>query len=231
MRVLKRILKSVAAWPVSLVTRYEYQTQRFKRHNERPVELAFLFRHLARLAPETVLDVGTGTTALPHLIRNCGPVVTAIDNVTDYWRRGMVNRHFHVIDDDIRDSKLAGTFDLVVCLSVLEHIDPADAAVASMLARVSPGGHLLLTFPYTEDGYVPNVYDLPGSRGARMPYVTQSFSRQDVTRWCAGAELVEQEYWRFWTGRCWTDGDLITPPHPATATTPHQHACVLMRKR
>jgi SAM-dependent methyltransferase len=228
---LRRRLNAAASLPIRALVRREYETQRFKRHNERPVELAFLFRAIARLAPRSILDVGSGTTAVPHLMRNCGPVVTAIDNVKDYWRSGMVNRHYHVVDDDIRRTRLRDSFDMVTCISTLEHIVPADDAVRSMLGRLKPGGHLVLTCPYTEHEHVDNVYALAGSRGAGNRYVAQSFARADLERWfCGVAEIVEHEFWRYWTGPHWTEGAEVIPPEPSTATQPHQHACLLVRK-
>jgi SAM-dependent methyltransferase len=167
------------------------------------------------------------------LIRNCGPVVTATDNVRDYWPDGFVNRHFHVIDDDIRRTRLQGKFDLITCVSVLEHIREHDAAVRSMFHLLRPGGHLVVTFPYTESSYVPNVYDLPASFvREKYPFVTQSYSRAEIDRWVAdnGAELVEQEYWRFFDGEHWTCGSPVEPPMKVGRGELHQLTCVLFRK-
>ena len=65
------------------------------------------------------------------------------------------------------------------------------------------GGHRILTFPYCEQSYAENVYKLPGS-GVKeeYPFVTQAFSRNEVDAWLHdnGGELVEQEYWKFFTG-------------------------------
>src|SRR5690348_15240857 len=69
----------------------EYESQQFRRHNERTAEFAFVFRAIGRTAPRTLLDIGTGTTALPAAIANCGVLVTAVDNVRDYWEDGMLN--------------------------------------------------------------------------------------------------------------------------------------------
>ena len=230
-----RRLRALAQKPTTLFVKSEFANQRFKRYNERPVEFAFLFRCLAQLAPKTVLDVGTGNTAVPYMIRNCGPVVTAIDNVTDYWPAGMVNRHWHVVDDDIRHPRIAGPFDMVTCISVLEHIVPADKAVGSMLRLLHPGGHLVLTTPFHAPDYVPNVYELPtsASRAVHHAYVTQSHGSADLARWLSDndAEVVEQEYWRYWTGTHWTEGQQIIPPERSTAEQPHQLTCLLIRKR
>jgi 2-polyprenyl-3-methyl-5-hydroxy-6-metoxy-1,4-benzoquinol methylase len=217
---------------VALRTRREYHAQVFAP-TERGIELAFLFRHLVAVWPRTVLDVGTGRTALPQVIRSCGPVVTAIDNVRDYWSAGMVNRHYHVIDDDIRRSRLAGPYDLVTCLSVLEHIPEHLEAVRSMVRLLRPGGHLVLSFPYTERSYVPNVYALADSSvREKFPFATQSFSRVEVDRWLAdtGAELVDQEYWRFFEGAHWTCGRTVEPPVRVGREDLHQLGCLLLRK-
>ena len=215
------------------LVRREYQKQAFRRFNERPVEFAFLFRHLMRLYPCTVLDVGTGTTALPHLMRNCGFLVTAIDNIHDYWPNGMINRHYHVIDDDITDTRLSATFDFISCVSVLEHIEKADQAVASMFRLLNPGGHLLLTFPYTDGSYVRNVYALPGSAyGQDVSYIAQSFSHAELDRWLEQnqAEIVEQEFWQCWDSDYWTVGRQVIPPRQVTRDDRHQLTCLLLRR-
>jgi 2-polyprenyl-3-methyl-5-hydroxy-6-metoxy-1,4-benzoquinol methylase len=103
------------------INKSEFSGQRFNRHNERPIEFAFVFCKIAELRPRTVLDVGSGTTALPSLMASCGCVVTATDNIRDYWLNGMINKHWHVIDDDIKASRLTEQFDLVTCVSVIEH--------------------------------------------------------------------------------------------------------------
>lgn len=230
-----RRLRALVQKPTTFLVKAEVARQRFKRYNERPVEFAFLFKWLAALAPKTVLDVGTGDTAVPYMIRNCGPVVTAIDNVTDYWPQGMVNRHWHVVDDDIRNPKIPGPFDMVTCISVLEHIVPSDEAVASMLRLLRPGGHLVLTTPFYAPDYVPNVYVLPTSfsLGHGNPFVTQSHGTADLERWlkAGNAEVVDQEYWRYWSGTHWTEGQQIIPPERSSVDQPHQHTCLLIRKR
>lgn len=218
---------------IERLCRQEFEEQEFLRLNERPIEYGFVFRMLGELYPRTVLDVGTGTTALPHLLRHCGCIVTATDNVRDYWDAGMVNRHWHVIDDDINATRLSPGFDLVTCVSVLEHIQTPDAAVRNLLSLAAPGGHLLMTFPYTEKSYVKNVYDLPGSSyGKDAAYETQSYSRVELDRWLTenDATIVKQEYWRFWDGDYWTVGRQELPPKSVSVADKHQLTCVLIRR-
>jgi SAM-dependent methyltransferase len=215
------------------VRRRQFEQQRFTLFNERPVEFAFVFRHVAKLYPRKVLDVGTGRSALPQLLRNCGCLVTAIDNVKGYWPTGMANLHYHVINDDITDCRLDDTFDLVTCISVLEHIQNSPAAVRNMFRLLNPGGHLILTFPYTECAYHRNVYTLPDSTYSRnAPYICQSYSRRAITAWLRenGGAIVEQEYWRFWDGEYWTAGNRLIPPRRVESDERHQLSCMLIRK-
>jgi SAM-dependent methyltransferase len=232
-RPLKLLINKIGSLYVSMLCKREYAAQRFIEINERPIELAFLFRQLTRIWPKTVLDVGTGITALPHLMRNSGFVVTAIDNIKDYWPYGMVNRHYYVINDDITAPRLQQKFDFISCISVIEHIVDHESAIKSMFSLLNPGGSMVLTFPYNERRYVGNVYTLPDSEVDDLPpFITQAFSRHELDRWLHenNGTLIEQEYWQFFTGEYWTVGKLVTPPEQVTVNELHQVTCVLIRK-
>src|SRR5579863_850036 len=164
----------------------EFESQSFRRINERPIEYGFVFESIRETGPKTILDVGTGTSALPSLMRTCGPVVTAIDNIHDYWPEGMVNRHFHVKDEDAT-KRITGSYDMVTCISVLEHIPPHAAAVRNMLDALNPGGHLVLTHPYNENRYIENAYKMPDAGyGQDLPFVCQIYSRNELNQWLSG---------------------------------------------
>ena len=232
-RRIKRSMRNVLNRYPEWLCKQEYENQTFKRFNSRPVEFGFVFNKLGEIYPRSILDVGTGITALPHLMYNCGFVVTATDNVRDYWPSGMLNRHWHIIDDDITDTRLSNSFDLVTCISVLEHIKKPDQAVRNMFSLLRPGGHVILTFPYSERDYVKNVYELPGaSYGKDLPYIAQSFSRSELERWLreSNGVIIDQEYWQFWEGDYWTVGKEVIPPKKVGAGDKHQLSCVLMRK-
>ncbi len=233
LKIVRSTARKIVGLPAQWMCKREFESQSFTRFNERPVEFAFVFRKLAEIYPVNVLDVGTGTTALPHLMRNCGCLVTAIDNIQDYWSLGMINRHYHVIHDDIRHTKLTSKFDFITCISVLEHIENAKDAVRSMLGLLNDDGHLILTCPYSEREYVRNVYKLPGSSyGQSAPYITQSFSRKELDSWLQDDDvsIVEQEYWQFWDGDFWTVGQQIIPAKRASADDKHQLTCIHIHK-
>jgi SAM-dependent methyltransferase len=227
-----KIINLLNLYP-SYICKQEYESQEFPRFNERPVEYGFVFRKIAELYPHAILDIGPGTTSLPHMMHYCGPMVTAIDNVGSYWPNGMYNRHYHILDDDIIKTRIKEKFDLITCISVLEHIEEADKAIGNMYNLLKPNGHLIMTFPYSERGYIRNVYELPGSSyGQDKPYITQSFSRFDLSRWLQmdESEIIEQEYWQFWEGDFWTVGPKVIPPRKVNVDDKHQLSCIHIKK-
>jgi SAM-dependent methyltransferase len=231
--VLSALRRRAAELVVGRLVAPDSRRRNGTRVNERPLEYRFVFDVATRVAPTTVLDVGTGKTSLPHLLWICGYEVTAIDNVSDYWNDGLINRHFEVLDQDITAPTLDRRFDLVTCISTLEHIPAHEAAVTAMASLVEPGGHLVLTVPYCEHEYHPNAYDLPGSSyGQSNPYVTQIYSRAEVDRWLdeTGCELVEQQYWQVFAGELWTVGEHVYPFREVSVEDRHHLSCLLLRK-
>ena len=216
---LKAAVHSFGRSYVRRLLQSQAETQSFRRHNERAVEYRFLFECVSELRPRNVVDVGTGTTALPSLLATCGCVVTAIDNIKDYWPNGMINRHWHVVDEDIRCPKaIHGPFDLVSCISVIEHITDHEAAFQGLIKLLRVGGHLVVTTPFNERRSVPNVYDLTGAAyGHGAPYPCRSTSSTELKRWLAssGASIVRQEWWRLWSGDVWCQGEFL-PSSPAS---------------
>jgi SAM-dependent methyltransferase len=236
MRILtsRHSSKEIALRWLNGVNLQEYRHPPFAEFNERPVEYRFVFEQIASYYPKTVLDVGTGRTALPHVVANCGCHATAIDNIHEYWPRGLQNRHYYVINDDIVNSKLSDRFDMVTCVSTLEHIDRYDEAIKSMFRLLKDGGYLVLTFPYNEEQHIENLYLLPGSsfEGRAMPYKACAFSRADLERWQRNnhARIVKQELWRFFDGEYWRVGKWVLPPVQVDQFQKPQLTCLLLEK-
>ena len=231
--MLKKAVHALGRAYISHLTSDAAQSQEFTRHNERSVEYGYVFKALSTYRPRSVLDVGSGDTALPSLIRSCGPVVTAIDNVRDYWRAGMVNRHWHVVDDDITSTSLIDRFDMITCVSVIEHIIDHVGAMRSMMSLLAPGGVLVITTPYSEMRHVSNVYELEGAAyGRDLPYTCRSTSRSVLDKWLdtVGGEIVDQEFWKIWSGDVWCQGDILDKPKKVEANIPHQLTCLAIRK-
>jgi SAM-dependent methyltransferase len=230
--IAKQAVHKFGRWYVNRICAGEAGQQEFRGHNERTIEYRFTLAALGRFRPKTVLDVGTGTSAWPHLLSSCGYVVTAIDNVRDYWPNGMVNRHWQVLDNDIRTGAgLSGQFDAITCISVLEHIAESAAAMRQMFALLRPGGILILTCPYSHRIYSPNVLtraDNPYGKG--LPFIVQSYSRAELNHWLdLGLEIESRELWRLFTGEVYGVGEK-TPWQQTTEDEVHQLGCFVLKR-
>lgn len=233
LKFMKQLLEKIGFLYVRWLCKREYELQSFIGKNERSIEFSFLFRKLTDIWPKKVLDVGTGKTALPHLIRNCGFIVTAIDNIKDYWPKGMVNRHYHIINDDITNSALTEKYDFISCISVIEHIQDHQSAMYNMSKLLIDGGDLVITFPYSKNKYCSNVYELPKSNVSEsFSFKTQSFSKENIALWskACGLEVVEQEFWDFFEGDYWTCGDRLIKPAKVNSDDKYQLTCVHFKK-
>ncbi|MEM8591001.1 MAG: class I SAM-dependent methyltransferase [Pseudomonadota bacterium] len=90
-----------------------------------------------------VLDVGAGTGDLATEFAQAGCRVTAIEPVAEMWHADLPR-----VEDRLpRLGKLRGPFDLVLCLSVLHHLPPADQtrAFRRMAELTRPGGTMILS--------------------------------------------------------------------------------------
>ncbi len=233
--IIKGLVHRAGRSYINRICASESGNQAFSAHNERPIEYRFALQCLADHRPKTVLDVGTGTTAWPHLLRNCGYVVTAIDNVHDYWPQGMINRHWTVVDVDIVNAggKLPQRYDAISCISVLEHIPDHKRAVKNMTDLLFPGGVLILTTPFSQHGPYPNVYKHPDALyGQNLPYICRSSSEAELEEWIScGLVLKEQEFWRLFTGPVWATGERCNWQRAGTPEEPHQLGCFFFQKR
>jgi 2-polyprenyl-3-methyl-5-hydroxy-6-metoxy-1,4-benzoquinol methylase len=228
---IARLYSKAAQLPINPILRYEWSRRHRRRVNERPLEYGFALRCLAELCPAKILDVGTGTTAWPQLLVNCGYNVTAIDQGGSYWGHRPSNRHHHVLRDDITHPTIKDEFDAITCLSVLEHIEDHGAAIRGLRGLLSAGGHVILSVPYSEQRFIENVYALPGvSYGADAQYICRVYSRRELLGWLGeGFEVVRQEYYEVFTGDFWAFGERLRPPVKTGALEPHHLTCILLQ--
>ncbi len=201
--------------------------------NERPIEYTYALRWLAQTCPREVLDVGSGRSAWPELVAKCGFHVTAIDKIRDYWRGDFFNRHYYVKNQDVTRPTLTRQFDLITCLSVLEHIPNHRDAMDGMFRLLKPGGYLVLSFPYNEGNYVENVYQLPGvGYGRDYAFICQVYSRPQIDLWLAGGRgrIVDQAYYEVFTGDLWAFGERLCPPREVSKTQKHHLTCLVIQR-
>lgn len=220
--------------PMKLINLIEFKRQKFLGYNERAHEYAFVFDALKQFWPETILDVGTGKTALPALMKNTGASVTALDNISDYWGSFFFNKYCYVVDESILNHH--SQYDAVTCISVLEHISDYDSAISAMVKNLKPSGILILTTPFNSNqNFCKNVYELKKSnaKGRNIKFETHSFNSKNISDWCAAnnLELVKDEYWKFFEGNYWSEGIRLPRPQISAKDQPHQLGLFLFRKR
>jgi 2-polyprenyl-3-methyl-5-hydroxy-6-metoxy-1,4-benzoquinol methylase len=208
------------------------QRSRLPFVSERLIEFSTALQWIADRYPATLLDVGPGEGVWPRLLQAEGIDVVAIDEVGSYWK-SYINRHYKVTRGDITRWCPPRRFECVTCISVLEHIPDHHAAMRNMVAALTETGELILTFPYNEDRYYPDVYSLDtASYGKDAGYITQQYSRRELDAWVrdTGTEILDLERWCVWTGEHWTEGERLTEPVRARPEEPHQLACVRLRR-
>ena len=131
-------------------------------HQVNPVRLAFIRqavdahfggdpRGTTPLAGRTALDIGCGAGLVCEPLSRLGAEVTGVDASAE--NVSVASVHAEAVGLDIRymagevGSLDIGTFDLVTCLEVVEHVADKRAFLADVTARVAPGGLLVISTP------------------------------------------------------------------------------------
>jgi len=103
---------------------------------------------LERLAGLRVLEAGCGAGRFTELMVQAGALVHAVDlsSAVEANRRNVgAAPNYVVAQADIRDLPFpARTFDVVLCLGVLQHTPSPEASIAALWRMVAPGGLLVI---------------------------------------------------------------------------------------
>lgn len=134
---LKNIIKSIYIKVLKIMLnpllKKEYSLLK-KEINERPLEYSFSLDFISKLPNERldILDIGTGQSCWPKLLSDCGYKVDTMDNYKDYWKGCFLNRHYYVFNDSILNPKNVNKYDIITCISTLEHIPNFNKAIENM---------------------------------------------------------------------------------------------------
>lgn len=120
-------------------------------HEINPLRLAWIDQH-ASLAGKKVLDIGCGGGILSEGMAQVGANVTGID--LSEKALGVARLHllesgrqvdYRMISAEKLAAQAAGTFDVVTCMEMLEHVPDPASIVASCSTLVKPGGHVFFS--------------------------------------------------------------------------------------
>ena len=232
-KIILKIYDFIGSKYLNPILKLEQKKRPFPLINERSTEYSFTIKHMSTLCNGNVLDIGPGKSSWPHLLSTCGFNVKAIDKMDGYWN-SYFNRHYKIFNDDITNPTTTEKFQFATCLSVLEHIPDHLTAIKNMHNLLEKNGFLILTFPYNENIYHKDIYKHPeAGYGQGANFITQVYSRQEINKWLSDTsfEIIDQEYYKVFTGEMWTMGDRVTPCKKASSSELHHLTCLLLQKK
>jgi 2-polyprenyl-6-hydroxyphenyl methylase / 3-demethylubiquinone-9 3-methyltransferase len=131
------------------------------------------------LEGKSALDVGCGAGLLAEPLARLGAAVTGLDASPELIAvaRAHADARGLVIDYRAGDvAELAGQFDLITCMEVIEHVADPAAFVNALARRLAPGGLLILSTP-NATGWSKLLMITVGEGLGRIPKGTHDFAK------------------------------------------------------
>jgi 2-polyprenyl-6-hydroxyphenyl methylase / 3-demethylubiquinone-9 3-methyltransferase len=172
-------------------------------HEINPLRLDWIDRH-AKLAGKKVLDVGCGGGILSESMAQSGATVTGID-LSDkalgvarlHLLESGISVNYRKISAEELATEEAGSYDVVTCMEMLEHVPNPASTIAACAALVKTGGHVF----FSTINRNPKAY-LLAVIGAEyilrmLPKGTHDYSKfikpSELSRWAKSVSLEPTE--------------------------------------
>ena len=132
----------------ALAHRWWDPTSDFKPlHDINPLRLDYIARRSGGLEGKTALDVGCGGGILAEALATAGATVTGIDLSDKALAVAQLHRlesgvavDYQLLAAEALAAQRPGSFDIVTCMEMLEHVPQPASTVAACAALVKPGG-------------------------------------------------------------------------------------------
>jgi 2-polyprenyl-6-hydroxyphenyl methylase/3-demethylubiquinone-9 3-methyltransferase len=131
------------------------------------------------LEGKSALDVGCGAGLLAEPLARMGAKVTAIDAAAELIAVARDHAAKSRLEIDYRAGdvqQLKGTFDLITCMEVIEHVADPAAFMSALAGRLAAGGLLLLSTP-NQTGLSRLMIITLGEGLGRIPKGTHDFDK------------------------------------------------------
>lgn len=191
-------------------------------HQINPLRLQWIDQ-LANLQGKAVLDVGCGGGILTESMARRAAQVTGIDLAAKplgvarlhALESGVTNVHYREIATEALAAESPGTFDVVTCMEMLEHVPDPSAVVRACTQLARPGGWVF--FSTLNRNPKSFLFAIVGAEYLLrlLPRGTHEYARfirpSELARWCRDSGLGVQssrgmEYNPL-TRRYWLSGD------------------------
>lgn len=97
------------------------------------------------LGSASVLEVGAGAGGYSRVLHQaCGAFVASDVNRAEVFEHSAIPFEFFNV---METPRLSQTFDLVICASLIEHVEHPRVALENIRRLLKPGGKIFLTFP------------------------------------------------------------------------------------
>ena len=206
----------------ALAAKWWDPTSEFKPlHEINPLRLEWINR-IAPLAGKRVLDVGCGGGILTEAMARKGAAVKGIDLAEKPLKVASLHKlesgvtvDYECVSAEDLALREPGSFDLVTCMEMLEHVPDPASTVRACAALVKPGGRLFFsTINRNPKSY---LFAVIGAEYVLrlLPRGTHDYAKfvkpSELARFCRDArldagELIGMSYNPL-SGRYWLDGD------------------------
>ncbi|MEW6366012.1 MAG: class I SAM-dependent methyltransferase [Acidobacteriota bacterium] len=139
--------------PVDDITRSDLETMALAVNYRR-----WVYAKMEPYLGGTILEIGGGIGNYTEMFPDSSRVVTIephLECVEVLSRKFAGSERVEVVQAGIEEYQPCGTFETVVCLNVLEHIEDDRAALRKLAETLGPGGHLVLMLPACRTLYGP----------------------------------------------------------------------------
>jgi SAM-dependent methyltransferase len=153
----------------------------------------------ADIARQDVMDIGCGDGSISLPLLTSGSQLTLLDLSSNMLARARQNVPEHLIgnivcrNEDFKDAAFErGSFDLIVTVGVMAHVDSPDEFLRKIKTLLRPGGHVILEFTdaYHFVGRTDRLFGWLKERIAPRKYSTNRLSSAQVM------QLIERHKFR-----------------------------------